>query len=108
MAVVGRIPMRRVWMTGLLASTLLSGVSGCFVNLYSAEPIRRYRQLERQSEDLAMLEDDWERFWQIDRPSYLSWHIYNGFGDPAAKLPPRSQDDPILMGSMRATAPVNP
>lgn len=98
--------MRRVWITGLLATTLLSGVSGCFVNLYSSEPIRRYRQLLNQSEDLAMLEDDWETFWLLDRPSWLSWHTYNGSGKPAAKLPPRSTDDTLLIGSMRATNPV--
>ena len=64
--------MRRMLRMGLLASVMLSGMAGCFVNMYSSDPIRRYRQLFFQSEDLRLIEDEWERFWMIDQPSQLS------------------------------------
>lgn len=77
--------MRRHWILGALAAaTALSSV-GCFINMYSADPIRRYRQLFYQSEDLRLIEDDIERFWMIDQPTQLSLKRYSGMGDPAAR-----------------------
>ena len=76
--------MRRVWITGLLAVVTATSSAGCFLNMYSADPIRRYRQLFYQSEDLRLLEDDLERFWMIDQPSQLSLKRYHGLGAPAA------------------------
>ena len=84
--------MRRFVIQGLMLTALLGSSSGCFVNMYSADPLRRYQQLFFQSQDLALLEDDWNLFWQIDRPSYLSWKIYNGFGRPAARRPRFNMD----------------
>ncbi|QDU62550.1 hypothetical protein Pan216_34170 [Planctomycetes bacterium Pan216] len=80
--------MRRVILSTLFALCLMSSSSGCFVNMYSADPIRRYRQLFFQSQDLMLLEDDWERFWMINQPSQLSARMYNGLGDPAARIRP--------------------
>ena len=79
--------MRRILLVVAL-SALLSSTSGCFVNQYSPDPIRRYRQLFFQAQDLALLEDDWNTFWQLNQPSYLSLKTYNGFGRPAARLVP--------------------
>ena len=76
--------MRRVLITGLLAVITTTSSTGCFLNMYSADPIRRYRQLFFQSEDLRLLEDELERFWMIDQPSQMSLKRYNGLGAPAA------------------------
>lgn len=80
--------MRRVFLTCLLGIVTASSTAGCFLNMYAAEPIRRYRQLFFQSQDLALMEDDMERFWMIDQPSQLSLKRYNGLGDPSADVFP--------------------
>ena len=80
--------MRRVFQMGLLALIAASSSAGCFLNMYSADPIRRYRQLFYQSEDLRLIEDEMERFWMIDQPSQLSPKRYHGLGQPAARIRP--------------------
>lgn len=80
--------MRRVLLTGLLAVVAMTSSAGCFLNMYSADPLRRYRQLFYQSEDLRLIEDDMERFWMIDRPSALSLKREFGMGDPYARSRP--------------------
>ena len=77
--------MRRVWVMGLLAVLTTVSSSGCFLNMYSPDPIRRYRQLFYQSEDLRLIEDDLERFWMVDQPSTLTFKTYHGFGKPEAR-----------------------
>lgn len=80
--------MRRVLLSGVLAMLAATSSSGCFLNMYSSDPIRRYRQLLFQSQDLRLMEDDIERFWMIDQPSNLSLKRYNGMADPAARRRP--------------------
>ncbi|MBX9655958.1 hypothetical protein K2Y11_20260 [bacterium] len=80
--------MRRVLVTGLLVVSSAVSSSGCFLNMYSPDPLRRYRQLFFQSEDLRHLEDDIEHFWMIDQPSALSLKRYTALGDPAARRKP--------------------
>lgn len=75
--------MRRLLPACLLGLALLS--TGCFINQYSSDPIRRYQQLFYQSQDLRLIEDDVERFWQLNQPSQLSLRRYNGLGDPEAR-----------------------
>lgn len=77
--------MRRVFLMGLLTVLTTMSYTGCFVNMYSADPVRRYRQLFFQSEDLRFLEDEMERFWMIDQPTALTPKPYHGFGKPAAR-----------------------
>lgn len=79
--------MRRILNCGLLAMLAVSS-SGCFLNMYAADPIRRYRQLFYQSEDLRVMEDEIERFWMIDQPSQMTLKRYSGLGDPAARRKP--------------------
>ena len=79
--------MRRVLVTGLLVAIAISS-SGCFLNMYSADPLRRYRQLFFQSEDLRLIEDEIERFWMIDHQSNLSLKRYSSMGDPSARRRP--------------------
>jgi hypothetical protein len=63
--------MRRiVWL--MLAASLTLGNSGCLINQYSSDPTRRVNQLYNVSENLRLIEDEWERIWQIDQPSHLT------------------------------------
>lgn len=77
--------MRRGLLMGLLAIMTTTSSTGCFLNMYNPEPVRRYRQLFFQSEDLRALEDEMERFWMIDQPSQLHLKRSHGLGDPAAR-----------------------
>ena len=70
--------MLRIFGVGLLIAAATGSV-GCFWNMYSADPIRRYNQLFNQSVDLMLIEDEVERFWQVDQPTNLSPYRYNGF-----------------------------
>ena len=63
--------MRRILSTLLLSLALASSV-GCFLPIYSGEPVRRTEQLIFTSEDLRTLLGTWERFWHIDQPSHMS------------------------------------
>ena len=77
--------MRRALMAGILAIGAMASSTGCFLNMYSADPVRRYRQLMYQSEDLRALEDEMERFWMIDHPSQMTLKRQFGLGDAAAR-----------------------
>jgi hypothetical protein len=70
--------MRRLLLVGALAVILVNN-SGClYVNLYSSDPNRRVQELLNQSEDLRMIEDEWERFWFTDQPSHLTPYRTHG------------------------------
>lgn len=63
--------MRRLLaLAAMLALTVLN--TGCLINLYSADPNIRIRQLLNQSEDLRQIEYEWERIWFTDHPSHLT------------------------------------
>ena len=57
--------MRR-WLCGLILMLTLVSSSGCFVPIYSGDPVRRARQLLYTSENLRMIHDEWERIWFLD------------------------------------------
>ena len=69
--------MRRLVQACLLLAAATAS-TGCFVNQYSADPVRRYNQLFAQSSDLMLIEDDIERFWMLDQPSNLTPFRYYG------------------------------
>jgi hypothetical protein len=69
--------MRRLLLLLIAAGFALTN-TGCFINEYSADPTRRIKQLLNQSEDLRLIEDEWERFWMIDHPSHLSYDRIDG------------------------------
>ncbi len=73
--------MRRLFAAGILGLATAASSTGCFLNMYSADPVRRYQQLFYQSEDLRLLRDDYERFWMINQPSHLSLKRYHGMGE---------------------------
>ena len=58
----------------LLAAVAALGISntGCLINAYSSDPNRRVQELLNQSEDLRVIQDEWERIWFTDQPSHLT------------------------------------
>lgn len=68
--------MRRWLCAALLLGSLTS--TGCILPMYSALPNRRAEQLVNTSEDLRLLLQEWERFWQIDQPSHMTPYRVHG------------------------------
>jgi hypothetical protein len=69
--------MRRL--VGLVAIGLLIGSnSGCMLNIWSGDPIHRSRQLMVVSENLRMIEEEWDRIWFTDQPSHLTPYRTHG------------------------------
>ena len=63
--------MRRL-LCGLLLAIALSTNTGCFVPIYSGDPVHRTRQLLFTSENMRMILEEWERIWLLDQPSHLT------------------------------------
>ena len=63
--------MRRLLFATLLGIVISSNV-GCFLPIYSADPVRRAKQLLNTSEDMRAITDEWERFWFLDQPDHMS------------------------------------
>ena len=63
--------MRRL-LCGLLLAAALSSATGCFIPIYSADPVRRARQLLFTSDNMRMALDEWERIWFLDQPSQMT------------------------------------
>jgi len=56
----------------LLTGLCLACQTGCLLNIWSSDPNRRMKQMMAVSENLRMIEDEWERLWLIDQPSHLT------------------------------------
>ncbi len=69
--------MRR-WLCGLILMLTLVSASGCFVPIYSGDPVRRARQLLYTSENLRMIHDEWERIWFLDQPDHMTPYRTHG------------------------------
>ena len=69
--------MRRVLLLAALTGVILSN-TGCFLNIYSSDPNRRVTELLNQSEDLRVIEEEWERIWFTDQPSHLNPNRVHG------------------------------
>ena len=63
--------MRRLICTILLGMALTSS-TGCFLPIYSGDPVRRSRQLLITSENLRAILDEWERIWFLDQPDHMT------------------------------------
>jgi hypothetical protein len=57
---------------------MLVGNSGCLLNIYSCDPVRRARELLVVSEDLRMITDEWERIWFTDQPQHTTPYRVHG------------------------------
>jgi hypothetical protein len=63
--------MRRLLLVAAVAAVAI-GNSGCMLNIYSSNPNRRMGELLNNSEDLRVIQDEWERIWFCDQPSHLT------------------------------------
>lgn len=70
--------MRRL-MIAVVWAGLALGNTGCLLNIWSADPVRRSQQLLNVSEDLRNMQLEWERIWFIDHPSMLTPYRTSGF-----------------------------
>jgi hypothetical protein len=70
--------MRKLISAVLLGATLGSS-TGCFIPGYSGDPLRRSQELLNTSENLRLLNEEWERLWMLDQPSHLTpYHTHGG------------------------------
>ena len=69
--------MRRLLIIALLGLALSSS-TGCFIPIYSGDPVRRTRQLIFTSEDMRTFLDEWERIWFLDQPSHMKPYRTHG------------------------------
>ena len=64
--------MRRYFCEVILSLLLISTGVGCALPIYSADPVRRTRQLIFTSENLRAMLDEWERIWFLDQPDHMN------------------------------------
>ena len=74
--------MRRSLICAGLLGIVLSEFTGCVgmpTPIFSGDPTRRTNQLLNVSENLRLLQDEWERVWLLDQPSHLTpYHTHGG------------------------------
>ena len=63
--------MRHLILTFALGG-LFALTSGCALPAYSGDPTRRAQEEIYSSEDLRLIEDEWERFWFLDQPDHMT------------------------------------
>lgn len=65
------------WVVGLM----LSMNTGCFLNIWSPDPVIRGEQLIYVSENYRQMQNTYRRFWFTDQPSHLTYErIHGGIG----------------------------
>ncbi len=69
--------MRRLICTALLGMAIASS-TGCFIPIYSGDPVRRSRQLIHTSENMSAILDEWERIWFLDAPDHMTPYRTHG------------------------------
>jgi hypothetical protein len=69
--------MRSLLLT-ITAGLLLSSTVGCLIPAYSGDPGRRVQQLIFTSENLRLLQDEWERAWFLDQPDHCTPYRTHG------------------------------
>ena len=69
--------MRRLILSALLGVAVTTN-GGCFLPIYSGDPIRRTDQLIFTSEDLRNILLEWERIWFLDQPDHMTPYRVHG------------------------------
>ena len=69
--------MRKLLMA-LTLGMLVGSSTGCLIPMYSGDPARRTQELLNTSEDLRMINDEWERLWFLDQPSHCTPYRTHG------------------------------
>ena len=57
---------------------LVAATSGCALPAYSGDPTRRAQEEIYSSENLRLLQDEWERFWLLDEPDHQTPYRTHG------------------------------
>jgi hypothetical protein len=63
--------LQKLLLTVLLGFILVAS-TGCLIPLYSGDPTRRNQELIYNSENLRLMQDEWERLWLLDQPSHMT------------------------------------
>ena len=63
--------MRKMLLT-LTLGCLVCATSGCVIPGYSGDPVRRAQESIYTSENLRLIQDEWERFWFLDQPDHMT------------------------------------
>lgn len=69
--------MRRLLCIALLGLAI-GNSTGCILPIYSADPVRRSRQLINTSENMRAMLDEWERIWFLDQPDHMTPYRTHG------------------------------
>jgi hypothetical protein len=62
----------------LVLGLVFSTTAGCLIPAYSGDPSRRVQQLIFTSENLRMINDEWERIWHLDQPDHCTPYRTHG------------------------------
>ncbi len=62
----------------ILVGILAPVACGCIIPAYSGDPSRRVQQLIFTSENLRLIEDEWERLWHLDQPDHCTPYRTHG------------------------------
>ncbi len=68
----------RKLLLGLVCSMIVGATTGCIIPAYSGDPSRRTQELLYTSENLRLLQDEWERFWLLDQPDHCTPYRTHG------------------------------
>jgi hypothetical protein len=63
---------------GVVCGLLLSSTVGCFIPAYSGDTTRRTQELIYTSENLRLINDEWERLWLLDQPDHCTPYRTHG------------------------------
>jgi hypothetical protein len=69
--------MRRLMLATMICLSLAT-TTGCFLPIYSGDPVMRTQELIFTSENLRLFLEDWQRIWFQDQPSHLSPYRTHG------------------------------
>ena len=69
--------MRRL-LLALVFGLLVGTTTGCILPAYSGDPVRRTQQLLYTSENLRLINDEWERIWMLDQPDHMTPYRTHG------------------------------
>ena len=61
-----------------IVGAMLAANAGCLLNIWSPDPVRRSRELLVVSENMRMIQDEWERIWFLDQPDHSSPYRVHG------------------------------
>lgn len=68
----------RKLMLAIALGAMLTSATGCILPAYSGDPTRRVQELIFTSENLRLINDEWERVWMLDQPDHCTPYRTHG------------------------------